>query len=608
MLSELRELENCQLALTPDERRQIILLKLMLADSPLPLDDLWERLGVSRTTLFRDLTWARQWLARQGLRWITYRRRGALVVGDERLWREAMLELLLGSFDLGVLVAACVVGDPHSIEYKGDRQCFFHELCNFLGDLKRHQAGQLVAALEQRLGFVFVDEARVHLLLYLSLVLLRVPMGRLIADERATGDNPADLQGLEVVLEIVEHIEQVVGRVLPLEEVRYLGAQVEQSMEIGLVAEERHIPVREQPQSTALSLARLLAREAAKYLHAGLYHDQEFVNCLALELSALSSGSPGSVFLTNHLAEGAKGVSDPLYGFTCRMLSPVLRSHGCVPTKRLLVSVAIHLGTALERLGRTWSRRKVWVICGAGVATARNLVSRLNLHLPELEILGVASAFDLARDPGLASGADAIISTLSLDGVADVPVLPVSPLLTPQDVTGLRTALGLAGHEPRPEVEPLLGDGLSLADILSLEGIDRNVVVDDWEGVVDCAGALLLEMKAIWPSYVEAMKDMIRLYGPYVVIAPGAALLHAGPEMGAKRLAMSLVVLRDPVPFGHEFHDPVRLALAFSSVDHKTHVRAVGEAVELLRATDRRQSIHEASSEQEILESIRLLL
>jgi PTS system ascorbate-specific IIA component len=104
------------------------------------------------------------------------------------------------------------------------------------------------------------------------------------------------------------------------------------------------------------------------------------------------------------------------------------------------------------------------------------------------------------------------------------------------------------------------------------------------------------------------MKDMIRLYGPYVVIAPGAALLHAGPEMGAKRLAMSLVVLRDPVPFGHEFHDPVRLALAFSSVDHKTHVRAVGEAVELLRATDRRQSIHEASSEQEILESIRLLL
>jgi len=94
----------------------------------------------------------------------------------------------------------------------------------------------------------------------------------------------------------------------------------------------------------------------------------------------------------------------------------------------------------------------------------------------------------------------------------------------------------------------------------------------------------------------------------YVVVAPGAALLHAGPEMGAKRLAMSLVVLRKPVPFGHKFHDPVRLALAFSSIDHKTHVQAVGEAMKLLREEDGLKSILGASSDEEILEKVRCVV
>ena len=615
LLAELRELAERKLALTPGEREQLILLRFLVAGNFVPLDELCERLGVSRTSIFRDLASARGWLERRGLQLISRRRRGMLVQGEERHWRDAVLDLLLSNLSPGVLIAACVAADLRSIEYRAIRQFFFREACDFFDGLNRRQAERLVSSLEQRLGLVFVDEARVNLLLCLCLVLLRVPMGRLIAGNGATDGLPGYPHDVKAVLDVVDEIEEIVGRVLPPDEVRYLVAKVERAMEIGVVAEGQHVSAHEKVESSAVDLATLLARETAKYLHSGLYHDREFINCLALELSAagclpsaLTSGSPGSVFLTDHLSPDADDDVDPLYGFTCRMLSPVLKSYGCVPTKRLLTSVAIHLGTALERLGRTWSRRKVWVICGAGVATARNLVSRLSLHLPELEILGVASAFDLARDSRLASGADAIISTFSLDWVTDVPIIHVSPLLTPQDVTTLRAALGLDNRKPGPEVESLPGDGLAMADILLLEAIDRDVVADDWEGVVDCAGALLLEVGAIWPSYVEAMKDMIRLYGPYVVVAPGSALLHAGPEMGAKRLAMSLIVLRDPVPFGHESHDPVRLALAFSSIDHKTHIRAVGEAMELLRETDRRQSILEASSEARILESVKTFL
>jgi mannitol/fructose-specific phosphotransferase system IIA component (Ntr-type) len=52
--------------------------------------------------------------------------------------------------------------------------------------------------------------------------------------------------------------------------------------------------------------------------------------------------------------------------------------------------------------------------------------------------------------------------------------------------------------------------------------------------------------------------------------------------MGAKRLAMGLVIPRPPVSFGHPEHDPVRLALAISSADYEAHVDALEEAMRLL--------------------------
>jgi len=102
-------------------------------------------------------------------------------------------------------------------------------------------------------------------------------------------------------------------------------------------------------------------------------------------------------------------------------------------------------------------------------------------------------------------------------------------------------------------------------------------------------------------SYIEAMKDMIRLYGPYDVVASGAALLHAGPEMGGKRLSMSLVRRHTPVPFGHPEHDPVDIALAFSSIDHVTHIRAVGEAIALLGKAQAMGAIRQARTPQAVL-------
>jgi mannitol/fructose-specific phosphotransferase system IIA component (Ntr-type) len=78
------------------------------------------------------------------------------------------------------------------------------------------------------------------------------------------------------------------------------------------------------------------------------------------------------------------------------------------------------------------------------------------------------------------------------------------------------------------------------------------------------------------------MKKTIRDLGPYVVVAPGIALLHARPEGNVKRICMSLLTLEPSIPFGHPENDPVDIAVALGGVDEESHIQALAQLAELL--------------------------
>lgn len=85
-----------------------------------------------------------------------------------------------------------------------------------------------------------------------------------------------------------------------------------------------------------------------------------------------------------------------------------------------------------------------------------------------------------------------------------------------------------------------------LSKMLAKETIVLRLSVSDWQQAVREAGRLLVNAGAVEPRYVEAMIQMVREMGPYIVIAPGVALPHARPEDGVKKAYMSLVTLSPP--------------------------------------------------------------
>ena len=145
---------------------------------------------------------------------------------------------------------------------------------------------------------------------------------------------------------------------------------------------------------------------------------------------------------------------------------------------------------------------------------------------------------------------------------------------------------------------------VALLDLLNEKTIRLDEEAADWPESVRLAGALLVDIDAVFPSYVDAMVRVVADLGPYMVVAPGIALAPARPEDGVKRMCMSLVRRASPVEFGSEANDPVDLVFAFGAVDKEAHLQALKELATFLQNEEAVFSLRRCDS---VAKAVRLI-
>jgi mannitol/fructose-specific phosphotransferase system IIA component (Ntr-type) len=121
-----------------------------------------------------------------------------------------------------------------------------------------------------------------------------------------------------------------------------------------------------------------------------------------------------------------------------------------------------------------------------------------------------------------------------------------------------------------------------LSNYLSPQSIRLQVSARNWQDAVRASGDLLVKTGKCEPRYIDAMLQIAKEKGPYMVIAPGLALMHARPEDGALQLGMSIVSLSTPVHFGSEANDPVELVIAICGIDRRSHIKMLKELANFL--------------------------
>ena len=122
----------------------------------------------------------------------------------------------------------------------------------------------------------------------------------------------------------------------------------------------------------------------------------------------------------------------------------------------------------------------------------------------------------------------------------------------------------------------------ALAKAFGEDSIRVGAIALDREHTIEMAGELLVASGRSTPEYTESMLEAVAENGPYIVIAPGIALAHGRPSEAVLEIGLSLVTLAEPVIFGNEANDPVRLVIGLCAIDHSSHIDIMAELATFL--------------------------
>ncbi|WP_409062233.1 PTS sugar transporter subunit IIA [Streptomyces sp. SYP-A7185] len=139
-----------------------------------------------------------------------------------------------------------------------------------------------------------------------------------------------------------------------------------------------------------------------------------------------------------------------------------------------------------------------------------------------------------------------------------------------------------------------------LTELLPVEAIRLDAPAPDWQGAIRAAGDLLVANGVSTDAYTQEMLRTVEENGPYIVVAPGFAFAHARPSPAVRHTGMSWVRLVEPVPFGHDTNDPVRLVVALAATDASAHTEAMGALARLLADPETVEALDQAPTPESV--------
>lgn len=138
-----------------------------------------------------------------------------------------------------------------------------------------------------------------------------------------------------------------------------------------------------------------------------------------------------------------------------------------------------------------------------------------------------------------------------------------------------------------------------MSSMLKRENVQIVEKVSDWEESVHVAVQPLVDQGYVTSDYIDGIISNAKEFGPYFVICPDLALLHARPEQGVLKRQLAVTVLREPVRFKEEGPD-VRLLVTLAATDADGHIEVMRQLATMFGDPDNIAKICELSCADEV--------
>ncbi|MBU3875382.1 BglG family transcription antiterminator [Faecalicatena sp. AGMB00832] len=596
--------------LSKEERKRIAAALLVSSSEFITLSSIAENLFVSRATIINDLDAIKAFVKQGNLEVVSHPNKGLRVDGKE-----------------------------------SDKRLFLMRLSSFSADqshqdmVSRHisvQAGnriiiQKILSEQEHFHKSFLtDDSFAKVLLYLGIMTNRNRQGEYI-EVRKKSENSK----YSMARDILKYISQYCQINSTEDEVQFLSE---------ILAMAKYIKQKSFNKNAIKiqMITRQFIEHISEELGINLNSDYDFFENLSNHLESVFTLNPPT-YPENPVIDEVLEENHEIVAAVHKMIY-IIRQYVNREIQEIEIGyIAVHVCAAIERKKNKEVAFHVIVACHGGIGTSRLLLERLKKHF-NFQIVDIISSHEAANLP--AQAADFIISTVPLKE-CKLDYVTVSPLLSDEDyirvgnkIDALRNSRNLPSRIENKEITakgliekiapviyntvPENADGLMkklkkvvreyfrqpieteaeifapyLHHLLPASHIQLDIECEDWRQAVSKSAEKLLQCGYIEERYIDAMIANIEENGPYIVISKGFAVPHEGLEQGSIKVGMNLIRLKNPVTFGDEELDPVEFVCCLSAVDHKTHLKAFFNLVNMLKTEAFKKQLHECKTSEE---------
>lgn len=440
---------------TPNERRSIIISKLLSSREPIKLFALSSAVHVTDSTISNDLDKLEPWFREQGLKLLRKPGLGVSLLGDERDLRRAIVRYIYEHVSEERLLDLMQDNLPDEDNAPiAQVSKFLRELID-AGEWRRLE--QMIRVTESDLGYKLSDNAFIGLVVHLSLALRRIKNHEAIKGDNENFNRLRGSREFKAAKKLAEKVSATFAINVPDSEVCYitmhiLGARSRySSASLGAISMMDNFRL--------VTLARKIMKRAARITGRDIDKNQSLLAGLVNHLAPSISRLKMQMDIRNPLLGEIRQHYPELMSLTRKCVAELETEIGAPLPDEEVAYIAMHLGAALSDSEKfLHAVHRVVVACPTGMGTSRLLASRLRATFPTLQIVDEVSILEINAEYIAAKDFDFIISTVPI-ARAERPVLVVSASLLDDDIKKIdaelsrqnKQFLGSAeGLEPRP--------------------------------------------------------------------------------------------------------------------------------------------------------------
>ncbi|MEG0168512.1 BglG family transcription antiterminator [Anaerorhabdus sp.] len=582
--------------LSKEERIYIIIELLLSVDGYLTISELADRLYISVSTVNADLKSLSEFAKKHNVKYTSEQYKGIKLEGDEYSKRMLLLDMICSDSSIFSIGLSRTFNE--SLKDKGiDR------------------VNQVMSYFESSSKIMMTDSSYKRINSYLYIMMHRIREGYQIEDVDANVDEIYRINGNK----LCQLIDQEFSLNLPAEEINGV-ANILSNLKYLKTNKVSNDIIRIQ------FYVNRLIEELKKALHLDLSTDYLFFIRLCLHVEYMTRKKIQHVIderilkeVCNENKQIVKAINDSMH-----ILEELLNRSVKDIEKEYIV---LHVCAAIERKKIKESGLKVVLISDVGIASSQLLLEKIknNFDFSIIDILPVHALekFNL-------NGVDLILSTVKMKNQKiTIPWVKINLNFTDDDyskitqsVNGIKSQRVLGEKDKKEEenlvseiteilreynlkeereiVErvkkvvkkkiqnddvnenPEITEKKKLSELLTVEMINFDIDANSWQESITKSADLLLGKGYIEERYIQAMINKIECNGPYMVLAKGFAVPHAGVDDGGKKTGFSLIKLKKAV----DYHSPlgdVQFICCLSVTDMTAHLRAFFSLVNLLQ-------------------------